>query len=215
MGILAIDARDPIAVGYRVCALRHGRVDRGLEVHHLRVVRLVEVDTAVLADLMGDLHVQSDLNGPGRFPPRQRRGLPELVQHGEATRLRGRFAVPEDGQTELEVERLEIPADPRIAPRIDDADGLRPLGRGRKVVGGMELRRAIAGRVLERPGVAGSVRPDPRQTMGGAGRKGGAADRSGCRGTVAMRTGRGAPRAAGIMARVATVTSSAARRSLT
>ena len=142
---LAVEFACAIAVRDILRAHRHGRVDGGAEVIERVGIAFDEVNVAKRADCRHHVDVQRLFRRPvvGRgLRGRQWRCLPVLVDLLEAAVCGGAGRQAELGPVDREV-RLGV----RVVVGIDQSDGRATAGgRRRQAIGGLQLRRAVAGR---------------------------------------------------------------------
>src|SRR5262249_29037845 len=129
--------------------------------------RLYEQDVAVLTDLVRDLDVECDLEGPARVA-RRVGGPAVLVDLAEAAV--GARALR---QAVRRAERSQVTLDVRVVVGVNDADRLRGRARQRQGVGTVELvgaerARRWGGAGERRPGLVGD---DLRAAAGGLRRR--------------------------------------------
>ena len=130
-----------VAVGDLVGAERGSCVDGGFQVGEGVRRGLDEEDLAVLADRVGDLDVERDLERPAAVLARIGAFDAFLVDLAEAA-VRGRaFRQPERFAVEG-----EVGFDRRRVVGVDDRNRLRGRRFGGQLVGAVELGRAVAGR---------------------------------------------------------------------
>ena len=135
----AVELDTAVGVRHDVGAEAHGRVHRPPDVGERRGVSLHQQDVAVRTRRRYGLHVQRDLDTPSRIRAR-RRGAAALVDLPEAAVRRGAGWQPPRGAIRGEI-RLHL----RVVERIDDRDRLSDPTRDVELVGGCDVRRAIAG----------------------------------------------------------------------
>src|SRR5439155_23454766 len=116
-GLAAVVAVGPVAVGDGVGVLAGRGVHGCLEVGEGVAVGLIEDDLAVLADRVGDLHVQGDLQSPASVPGGQWLLLSDLVPDVETRRgdPLPLVALRERGEAPVCVVRVEVRLDVRVA----------------------------------------------------------------------------------------------------